>query len=203
MKKLIICLVLWSFAFPALADYDQTVRYEFFHGEYGIWIPDSFFVIHENITEEELSGTDSSPEEAFGFLNAYSMDLYASFDQDNGYLSIQVFEDAVSGEIAYEGLSDAEYLGEFWADQLESKNYIVLFSEPYVTEYDCFGKVAYMFESDGKPVYCVDFITVLEKDLISLSFISYAGQFDIEDNYIINTIASSLHDNIVTVSQGT
>lgn len=206
MKKLVLFIVLtlslYTLALPASAEFGENTLYKFFDGEYGIRIPNSYFVIHENITEEELDGTDSSPKDAIDFLNEFSVDLYASFGQENRYLSIQVYEDAVSGETPYEGLSDAEYLSMLWRSELEDLNYTVLFSEPYITDDDCFGKVAFMFEIDGKPVYGLDYVTVLDNDLITLSFTSHGSQFDIEDNYEFDTIASSLYDCFITVSQG-
>lgn len=207
MKKLVLFVVLilslYMLALPASAEFGENTMYKFFDGEYGIRIPNSYFVIHENITEEELDGTDTSQEDAINFLNDFSVDLYASFDQGNRYLTIQVFDDAVSGEIPYEGLSDARYLSLLWRKELENFDYTILFSEPYITDDDCFGKVAFVFEIDGKPVYGLEYVTVLDNDLINLSFTSHSSQFDIEDSYQFDTIASTLYDCFITVLQGT
>lgn len=203
MKKIIIFLVLCLFSSTAVAEVNKNIKYEFFGGEFGIRLPDSFFVIHENITDEELVGTDTNIQDALDFLDSFSTDLWAEFDDGNKSLSIQAFKDSVTGETPFEGLSGAEYFTYFWMQQLESDDEnTILFAEPYVTKNYCFGKVAYMFGSDEEPVYCLDYITVFEKDMIRLVFYSYNGQFDIENDYMFDTIASSLFDCNITVSSG-
>lgn len=197
MKKLVpfivLILFLCAISLPVSAESGKNVLYKFLDGEYGIRIPDSFFVIHENITEEELQETGTGPDDALRLLEDMSVSLYALFENKCRALYIDVFEDAVSDGAPYEGLDDAKQLMRTWTIKLKDLNYPILFYEPYITDDDCFGKVAFTYEDDGITVYELDYVTAIENDFIVLSFISYIGQFDIEDNYLFDTIASTLH----------
>lgn len=169
-----------------------TPLYHFFDDDHAVCIPESFSVIHKDITDEELEKFGMTKEEAMSFLDDNNADLFASFDDDKRCFYIGVYENPVPKSTPYEGYDDAVKLEKLLSEILDDPYYNILFTEPYVTDTHCFGKAAFTFESDGETIYCLEYFTVYDDELIDFVVYSENGQYSIEDEHVLDEIACSI-----------
>lgn len=196
MKKhhaFVLGFVLFTIAIisSASAKMITTPLYHFFDKNHAVCIPESFSVIYDDITDEELEKICFTREEAMKFLDDYNVDLFA-FDDNERCFYIGVYENPVPKSTPYEGYEDAVKIAKVMTKYLDDPAYDILFIEPYITDTDCFGKAAFTFESDGETVYCLEYCMIYDDELIDLIAYSNSGQYSIEDEHILDEIACSI-----------
>lgn len=197
MKKhyaFVIDFLLFSIAIisSASAKVLTTPLYHFFDDNHAVCIPESFSVIYKDITDEELETLGMTREEAMNFLDDNNADLFASFDDDKRCFYIGVYENPAPKSTPYEGYEDAVKLEKILTKYIDDPEYNILFTEPYITDTHCFGKAAFTFELDGETIYCLEYVTAYDDELIDFVVYSENGQYSIEDEHVLDGIACSI-----------
>lgn len=201
IKRIIILFALLLFPYSALA-YEGYEQY-YFHGkEFGIWLPSSFSVVHENMEDGETC-VGISAQEAEGFLSDNGIDLYASYDDGNKYFLIYTLPGFFDSEAPFSDWSTLVGMEKYWVNTLDESNTLV-FSEVYHSndfdECSGFVNLAYTFVVGDETAHCLEYVTALEEDIIGIIFTSREGQFNIEEEHLAKEIVDKLFDVWVTVN---
>ena len=164
---------------------DAMGEYTFDDGRYSIKFPDFFEVYHEN-------GDDTS------WMENTGSQLFCAYDGAEKFVWIDVYREIFSENSNLDDRESITYVGKAWIERLKEVEYEILFMEPYIGEYNNFAKVAYSGESGS----CyLDFVTVINGDLIVISASSYNGQFSIEENFMLNKCSDTLRVERLTLRQ--
>lgn len=204
MKKLFCAFFIVILAIPSIAfAFDEMTRYDFGNGDYYIWIPNDFLVVHENSTEEELLSNEMYAENgAKEFLDSFGVALFASWQNSQKGLLINIYENIFDEDIRIEDRFAAEALIESWTPLLERANRYILFTDPIIGEYEAFGKIASMSHDEQGTVYYVDYVLLFNGNIVTLTFSSENGQFNIEEGHILDSIADKTGSNWGTFEIG-